>query len=115
MDDEGIGPAAAALLALFAAALGGFLAEGRRPRQRQNVEVELTRLMLALLCGRSADRDGKKKDGESRSTHDETGHETPPITRPTKLKHTQFPEQDKNKIAIKQEKEPPQGARGGRL
>ena len=46
MHHEGIGPGGAALLAGLAAALGAGLTEARRPRQRQNVKVELAKSII---------------------------------------------------------------------
>ncbi len=82
MHDEGVGPAAA-LLVRLAAALFGVLAERRRPRQRQHIEIELARLVALLLAllflrGCGAERDGEQKDCECSGAKDDTDHGTPP-------------------------------------
>ena len=79
MNDERIGPVAA-LLVRLAAALLGLLAERRRPRQRQHIEIEFAGLVaLSLFLGkRGAQRDGNPKTRECNGATDGTGHGTPP-------------------------------------
>ena len=71
MDHEGERPAAAlGLRAAAIAALGRFLAEGRRPGQRQDVKIKLARGVLpAVLRGRrpGAETSDQQTASETRS------------------------------------------------
>src|SRR6516162_4474879 len=80
--DEGIGPRAALLLRRRASLAGGF-AERRRPREREDVEVELSGLILAAILRRrdigDSNREPHRHRGQRHAT-DAPDHRTLPST-----------------------------------
>src|SRR5437868_447900 len=77
MHHEGIG-SGAALLLRWRTPFTGCLTEGRRPRERQDVKIELSGCVLALiLCGQG--RGGEQeRNGESGGRWDTQLHDSDP-------------------------------------